>query len=86
MNSDEAPIGVQVLGQRDDSRLDRDVERGRRLVEDQEARVRQERHSDHDPLLLPAGKLMRIGAHDPLGIGQAHGLDHFEGASVRLLL
>ena len=76
----------QVLDQRDDAGFDRHVERGRRLVEDQEARVRQERHGDDDALLLAAGELMRIGAHDALGVGQAHGLDHVERSCARLLL
>ena len=87
MKSEEAPgARRQVLDQRDDACFDRDVERGRRLVEDQQARVRQERHRDDDPLLLAARELMRIGAHDALRVGQAHGLDHVERALVRFLL
>ena len=40
MKSDDAPGAPgQVLDQSDDAGFDRHVERGRRLVEDQEARV-----------------------------------------------
>src|SRR5436305_10175941 len=38
------------------------VERGGRLVGDQELRLVGDRHRDHHALLLPAGKLVRIGA------------------------
>ena len=76
----------QILDQRDDARLDRHVERRRRLVEDQEPRVGEERHRDDDALLLAARELMGIGAHDAVRVGQAHGLDDVERALVRFLL
>ena len=49
-------------------------------------RLGQQRHGDHDALLLAARKLVRIGAHHALGIGQPHGAHHFERALVGLLL
>ena len=44
-------------------RLDRDVERGRRLVGDQQRRIQHERHGDHHALAHAAGKVMRILRH-----------------------
>ena len=42
-----------------DLSLDRHVERGRRLVGDQDVRVAPERHRDHRALPHPAGELVR---------------------------
>ena len=53
--------GVQILEQLDDLRLDRDVERGGRLVGDQHVGLAQQRHGDHDALAHAAAELMRIG-------------------------
>ena len=44
----------------DDLALDRDVERGDRLVADDEARLERERARDADALALPARELVRI--------------------------
>jgi hypothetical protein len=41
----------------EDLRLDGDVERGRRLVGDQQVRLAGQRDGDHHPLLHAAGKL-----------------------------
>ena len=77
--------GGEVLDQRDDARLHRDVERGGRLVEDEQLRIRKKRHRDDDALLLAAAELMGIGAHDTVGIGQTHRLDHVDGAAARFV-
>ena len=61
-----AELGLQVLEQLEDLRLHGDVERGRRLVGDQEIGTVGERHGDHHPLALAAGELVGIGA-EPLG-------------------
>ena len=53
-------VALQLLEQREHLRLHHHVERGRRLVGDQEARVARERHRDHHPLALPAGELVRV--------------------------
>ena len=45
----------------EDLRLDGDVERGGRLVGDQEQRPVQQRNRDRDPLAHAAGELVRIG-------------------------
>ena len=52
-----ADVGEQV----EDLRLDRDVERGDRLVEDQHARLGRERARDRDALALAAGQRARAG-------------------------
>ena len=62
---------AQIPQQLQDVRLDRHVERGGRLVGDQDVGLVGDRHRDHDPLALPARKLMRIGAEPVLGVGQA---------------
>ena len=65
--ADEEHRGLELrleLGDEvEDLRLDRRVEAGRRLVEDQERGILGERHRDHDPLLHAAGELMRVAAH-----------------------
>ena len=53
---------LQIAQQRQDLRLDGDVERGRRLVGDQQVGLVGERHGDHHALALAAGELVRIGA------------------------
>ena len=50
-------------------RLDRDVERRRRLVGDQQLRRAGDGHRDHDPLRHAARKLVRIGVEPRGGIG-----------------
>ena len=47
------------LDQLDDAGLDGHVERRRRLVEEQQLRIGQQRHGDDDALLLAAGNLVR---------------------------
>ena len=53
-------LALQLVEQRQDLRLDRDVERGGRLVGDQQLRPAGERHGDHRALALPARELVRI--------------------------
>ena len=54
-----------------DVRLDRDVERGGRLVGDQQRGVVGKRHRDHHALPLAAGKLVRISIEPMLGVREA---------------
>src|SRR5699024_6814105 len=56
----QAEAVAQVLEQVDDTGLDRYVEGGDRLVEDQQLRVRHQCPGDADALALAAGELMRI--------------------------
>jgi len=55
-------LAAQAQEQVDDLRLDRNVERGDRLVADEEVGLHGERAGDGDPLALPAGELVRIAA------------------------
>src|SRR6185312_14876982 len=55
----------EPLDQRDDLRLHRDVERGGRLVGDDQRRIGGERERDDDALAHAAGELVRIGG-EPL--------------------
>ena len=66
-----ALAGLQIGEQLQDLRLDGDVERGRRLVGDQQVRLVGERHGDHHALPLAARQLMRIGAEAALRIADA---------------
>ena len=65
--------------------LDRGVEPGGRLVEDQQRRVLRQRHRDHDALLHAARELVRVAAHDAVGVGDLHLAQDLPGPLVRLL-
>ena len=65
---------LQLLQQVEDLRLDRDVERGRRLVGDHDVGLRRQRDGDHHALLLPAGHLERIVADPALRLRDADAL------------
>ena len=56
----EAQLALQVLEQVDDLRLDRHVQRGDRLVGDDQLRLQGERAGDADALALAAGELVRV--------------------------
>ena len=62
---------LRVLEQLQDLRLHRHVERGGRLVGDQQVRLVRQRHGDHHALALAAGELMRITLQPPGRIGNA---------------
>ena len=81
-----AEIALQPAQQREDLRLDRDVERSRRLVGDQQIGVARERHGDHRALPHAARELVRVvvGAHG--GAGDADGVEQFDRTLVRLRL
>ena len=65
---------VQHLG------LDRHIESGRRLVEDEQRRIARQRHGDRHPLLHAARQLMRVALHHPSRIGNAHPVEHLGAA------
>ncbi len=81
-----AELADDFLDELDDPGLHRYVEGRRRLIEQQSFGIGQERHGDQYALLLSAGKLMRIGEHDPLRIGQPHLCQQRHRAFARLLL
>ena len=67
---------LQLDEELEDLRLDGDVERRRRLVGDQEARIAGERHRDHHPLAHASRELVRIIVEALFGIGDAHEPQH----------
>ena len=58
----QSELVLQLVEQVDDLRLDRDVERGDRLVEQDQLRIDGQRPRDADPLALAAGELVREAA------------------------
>ena len=84
MNRSDMPSRFWMsLQQLDDLRLHGDVERGGRLVGDQQVGLVGERHGDHDALALAAGKLMRIAAEPALRIRNADLRQHFQRPRAR---
>ena len=73
-----AEPGANFRQQRQDLRLHGDVERGGRLVRDQQIRLVGERHRDHDALALAAGQLMRIARQPGFRFGNADLRQQFE--------
>ena len=67
-----AEIGVQPAQQVEDLRLDRHVQRGGRLIGDQQRRLVGEAHRQHHALPHAAGVLVRVAAHRALRRGDAH--------------
>ena len=69
----ELQLAAQFCEQLEDLRLHGDVERGGRLVRDQDARICGERHGNHHALAKAARKLVRVlaRAHGRLGDGGA---------------
>ena len=72
-DQDQPDAGVALdLGEEvEDLRLDRHVERGGRLVGDDQLRLAQERHGDHHALAKPARELVRKLRQALLGRGDA---------------
>jgi hypothetical protein len=62
--------------------LDRDVERRRRLVGDDERRPAGERDGDHHALTHAAGELVRVIARAAGGVGDADRFEEFDGPRV----
>ena len=78
-----AEARLQLAQQLEDLRLDGDVERGRRLVGDQQLGVAGERHGDHHALAHAAGELVRVVVDAPLGVRDVHELQHLDGLRER---
>ena len=60
---------AQPPEQGEDLGLHGDVERGRRLVGQQQRGLVGQRQREHDPLLLTSGELVGVGVHPLLGVG-----------------
>ena len=67
--------GLQADQQIEDLLLDRHVERGGRLVGDQQLGIAGDRHGDHDALALAARHLVRVGFQPLLRLGNADRLE-----------
>ena len=78
----EVELLLQLLEQVDDLRLDRDVERGHRLVRDDEVGIDRDRAGEADALALAARELVRVAA-GRIG-GQADDLQQVANPRVRL--
>ena len=85
---DEDDRGAGLLAQRahqvEDLRLDRDVERGGRLVGDQQLRPARQRHRDHHALAHAAREPVRIVVEALLGRRDAHAAQHLDRLRLRL--
>ena len=64
----------------EDLRLDRDVERGRRLVADDQVGIVGDRDGDDDALPLAAGQFVRERPGAPLRLGDPDQFEQFDGA------
>ena len=76
----------QILHQFQDLRLDGDIERGRRLVGDDQLRIAGEPDGDHHALAHAAGEVMRILLEPALAVGDADQPQQLERALARLRL
>ena len=76
--------GLQLAHQVEDLRLQGDVERGGRLVRDQEARVAGQRHRDHHALAHAAGKLVRVFVDPFVGRGNVDAAQQLDRPLARL--
>ena len=75
---------AQVAHLAQDLRLDRHVERGRRLVGDQHGRVARQRHRDHHALAHAAGELVRVAVDALARARDADALEQRDDAIARL--
>ena len=76
----EAELALQVGEQPQDLRLHRDVERGGRLVGDQQLGLAHQRHGDHHALAQAARELVRELAEPHARRGDADAAQQFGGA------
>src|SRR5579885_1720937 len=74
INHRQLRIVAQPLEVRKDLRLARGVERGERLVEQQQPRPHQERAADRDALTLAAGELARPTVEQMADVAQIYGV------------
>ena len=73
-----AQARVQLAQQIEDLRLDGDVERGGRLIGDQQCRLIGKPHRQHHPLAHAAGELMRIRPNCPIRRRHPHPSQQFD--------
>jgi hypothetical protein len=75
---------AQVEQEINDLRLDRDIQRGRRLVGDEQFRLAGKRHGDHRALTHAAGQLVRVFVVSPRRLCDADSVQEIDAALVRL--
>ena len=84
---DEDDRGAELAGQLghlvEDEALDRDVERGRRLVGEHQLGTAGEGHGDEHPLAHPAGELVRVLVDAGGGVGDAGPLEQRDRLGAR---
>jgi hypothetical protein len=73
---------AQLAQQTQDLRLDGDVQRGGRLVGDDDLRVAGDRHGDDDALAQAARELVRVLLEPLLGVRDADHVEQLDGALV----
>ena len=78
-------LGLERADEVEHARLDRRVEPGRRLVEDEQLRIRGERDGDDDALLHPARQLVRVALGDALRDRRSGPAERLQRALLRLL-
>ena len=76
-------LDLEAIDQREDLGLDRHVERGGRLVGDQQVGVARERHRDHHALAHAAGELVGVVVDPPRGARDADRREQVDGTRVR---
>ena len=74
----QAPVPLQLLQQRQHLGLGGHIQRGGRLVGDEQFRLSRQGLRQHHPLLHAAGELVGIVPHAPLWLGDAHRLQQFK--------
>jgi len=79
-------LACQVLQEIEDLRLDRHVERGRRLVGEDELRIARQRHRDHHALTHASRELVGVIINALLRAGDADEVEELDGALPRLAL
>ena len=80
----QAELAAQVVEDRHHLRLGGDVERGGRLVGQQQPRLGQQRRGDHHPLQHAARQLVRVLPEPALPVLDADLAEHVDGAGARL--
>ena len=77
-------FALQAVDERQNLGLDRHVQRGRRLVGDEEARLARHRHRDHDALAHAAREFVRILFEAPLRLRNANAFEELDRPRPRL--
>ena len=66
--------------------LDGNIQRGGRLVRDDDLGVAGQRHGDHNALTHTAGQLVGVHLIHAVAVGNAYGFQHLDGALLDVLL